>query len=365
MDGRLRERLQDLATNAPSGASAPPILVRRARRRIARNVAAGTLALSMLAFGLVAGVRLFASSPTIPADKPAVGPSGNSDSNISSPAVNVPADHAFTDTGTTISQGEVFSVTATGAATYRVGHTIGPQGVAVKKPACAYAQSKVTLTAPGLRCWSLIGRIGTSGVVFYVGPSLHVDAPVAGELFLGFNDSSYGDNSGAFSATISQGLTNGSFEEPVLPAGTWSTECRRMIPAWVIGGGCVNLSTGGSDSGNQWIDLNDSEWARPGSMTQTLPLSAGTYGLRFAFAGNTSKRCGGQGIKTLALLIDGHRIGTWSIDTTGPSLRLAWAQEHKDFTVSSPGRTKIEFLSTTHHNCAGPAIDDVRLVNLG
>jgi hypothetical protein len=40
-------------------------------------------------------------------------------------------------------------------------------------------------------------------VIFYVGPSFHLEAPFAGELFLGFNDSYDRDNSGAFSATIS------------------------------------------------------------------------------------------------------------------------------------------------------------------
>jgi len=366
MDGRIRERLNDLATDAPSGRLVPPIVVRRARRRVARNVTACVLALGLLAVGFAVGVRTLTNSSTLPASKPSSGPTGTTRLSVSSPSVNVPATQAFTDTGIAISQHEVFSVTATGTASYSTGHNVGPQGVGFKKFACTHAQSIAAFTAPGLRCWSLIGRIGTRGVVFYVGPSSHVEAPVAGELFLGFNESFYGDNSGAFTATISQALTNGSFEQPVLPAGTWSTECGTAIPDWVIGGGCVDLSTGGSASGKQWIDLNDSEGAPPGSMTQTLPLSAGTYGLRFAFAGNTSERCGGQGIKTLALLIDGHQIGRWSIDTTGPSLRLAWVKAHKNFTVSSPGQaTSIEFLSTTHDNCAGPAIDSVRLVKLG
>jgi hypothetical protein len=115
----------------------------------------------------------------------------------------VPATQAFTDTGIRISQGEVFSVTATGIASHRPGFTVGPQGVAFNEGTCAKAQSGSTFTAPGLRCWSLIGRIGTSGVIFYVGPSFHLEAPFAGELFLGFNDSYDRDNSGAFSATIS------------------------------------------------------------------------------------------------------------------------------------------------------------------
>jgi hypothetical protein len=41
--------------------------------------------------------------------------------------------------------------------------------------------------------------------MFYVGSNFRVQVPVSGELFLGFNDSLYGDNSGAFRAVISRG----------------------------------------------------------------------------------------------------------------------------------------------------------------
>jgi len=291
--------------------------------------------------------------------------SGSYEALISSgPVVRVPATQAFTSTGITLTKGEVFSVDATGTPSYRPGSTAGPKGVAFKKGTCAAAQSAHHFTAPGLRCWSLIGRIGTTGVIFYVGPSFHLQAPVAGALYFGFNDSIYSDNSGAFVAAINPALSNGSFEQPVLPAGTWSTECGTAIPAWVIGGGCVDLNTGGAATGNQWIDLNDSESSPPGSMTQALPLSAGTYSLHFAFSGNSTGACGGQGIKTMTLLVDGRQIGTYSFDTSGGQSN--WIQEHPDFTVSSRKQpTTIEFLSTTQENCAGPAIDSVLLVDLG
>ena len=208
MESRIRERLQDLATDAPSGPLVPPTVVRRARLRVARNVAVGTLALGLLGVGLVAGVRTLTNSSSQPAGKPP-GPTGTTGLKVSSPPVRVPATQPFTDTGITISQGEVFSVAATGTASHRPGFSVGPQGVAFDEGTCAEAQSRRRFTAPGLPCWSLIGRIGTSGVMFYVGPSFQVQAPVAGELFLGFNDSIYSDNSGAFTATIGPAPTNG------------------------------------------------------------------------------------------------------------------------------------------------------------
>ena len=175
---------------------------------MARNVAVGAIALGLLAFGLVAGVRTLTDSPTLPAGKPAPRPTGTTGTtpHVSGPTVRVRATQAFTGTGIRIRQGEVFSVVATGTASYRPGDTVGPGGVAFNQGTCAGAQSRHhnRFTAPGLACWSLIGRIGTGGVIFFIGPSFHVQAPVAGELFLGFNDSLYSDNSGGFRATISK-----------------------------------------------------------------------------------------------------------------------------------------------------------------
>jgi len=209
MDGRIRERLQDLATDAPSGPSVPPTVLRRAKRRVARNVAVGTLALGLAVFGLVAGVRTLTSSPTLPAGKPAPRPTRTTATtrHVSGHTVRVRATQAFTGTGIRIRQGEVFSVTATGTASYRPGKTVGPGGVAFNQGTCAGAQSlhENRFIAPGIACWSLIGRIGASGVIFYIGPSYSVQAPVAGELFLGFNDSLYTDNSGGFRATVRRG----------------------------------------------------------------------------------------------------------------------------------------------------------------
>jgi hypothetical protein len=122
--------------------------------------------------------------------------------------VSVPAAQPFTDTGIALTGGEHFSVSATGTPCYHAGSgCYGPNGVAFRSSShnytCSFIQYTTNdFTAPGLSCWSLIGRIGSSGVIFQVGKSLTLASPVSGELFLGANDNYYPDNSGAYSATI-------------------------------------------------------------------------------------------------------------------------------------------------------------------
>jgi hypothetical protein len=59
--------------------------------------------------------------------------------------------------------------------------------------------------AAELPCWSLIGRVGPSGAPFEVGSKITMTAAAAGEFYLGVNDNFFGDNSGAWSATITVG----------------------------------------------------------------------------------------------------------------------------------------------------------------
>lgn len=56
-----------------------------------------------------------------------------------------------------------------------------------------------------LNAWSVIGKIGQSGNDFNIGSYISFISNVSGELILGFNDSSYGDNSGLFVAFIYKG----------------------------------------------------------------------------------------------------------------------------------------------------------------
>jgi Tol biopolymer transport system component len=66
----FRHQLFDLAEDAPSGSSAPPALLRRARRRVVLTIAS-SVAIAVLVVGMgIAGVRALQTAPT-PADPPA------------------------------------------------------------------------------------------------------------------------------------------------------------------------------------------------------------------------------------------------------------------------------------------------------
>jgi hypothetical protein len=122
--------------------------------------------------------------------------------------VSVPAAQPFTDTGIALTAGEHFSVSAAGTPCYHSGTgCYGPDGLTFRSStgdyACSFQQYTTNdFTAPGLNCWSLIGRIGDSGVIFQVGNTFKLTSPVSGELYLGANDNYYPDNSGAYTATI-------------------------------------------------------------------------------------------------------------------------------------------------------------------
>ena len=57
--------------------------------------------------------------------------------------------------------------------------------------------------APLAPCWSLIGRIGSTGKIFAVGTLRIISSPVAGPLLLGVNDSSPAGNSGFWNVSLS------------------------------------------------------------------------------------------------------------------------------------------------------------------
>ena len=126
--------------------------------------------------------------------------------------VTVNADNpSFTDTGVALALNESFSITATGKAKWtQTSPSTGPNGYLFSQSngthACGYDQyhpyEVTSFLAPGLNCWSLVGRIGTSGPIFLVGTSLKMPAPYSGELYLAFNDDYYPNNSGDFVAMI-------------------------------------------------------------------------------------------------------------------------------------------------------------------
>jgi hypothetical protein len=116
-----------------------------------------------------------------------------------STTVSVPGAQPWTDTGVSVQAGDSVSITADGIiriAGSDPGKT--PDGA----PGCIATDSPTdSWEAPGLTCWSMIGQIG-SNAAFEVGSNDTFTATSSGELFLGVNDDYFPDNSGAWSASI-------------------------------------------------------------------------------------------------------------------------------------------------------------------
>jgi hypothetical protein len=122
--------------------------------------------------------------------------------------VEVPATAKWTDTGITLTASEEVKITASGTLNYGSGNAFRSSPAGVKWPlkVCGFDQytepgNGEPFPAPGVSCWSLIGRIG-SGPPIPVGKSLTFTAPVGGELYLGINDNNTADNSGHWTATV-------------------------------------------------------------------------------------------------------------------------------------------------------------------
>jgi hypothetical protein len=100
----------------------------------------------------------------------------------------------WTATGITVRRGEPLTITAKGEI------RIGGPGNPTASPSGAGATNAGN-PAPAVPTGALIGRIG-SGQPFLIGNQTQVQAPAAGQLFLGVNDSYLQDNDGTFQVQI-------------------------------------------------------------------------------------------------------------------------------------------------------------------
>jgi hypothetical protein len=78
----------------------------------------------------------------------------------------------------------------------------GPDGLTFPSAGCGADQYGHVFPARGLNCFSLLFKVGASGVWFPVGTSLTFRAPVAGELYFGVNDDNVTDNTGSWTVTL-------------------------------------------------------------------------------------------------------------------------------------------------------------------
>ena len=122
--------------------------------------------------------------------------------------ITVPANQAWTQTGTFVNAGDVIKISASGVISIGAGWPpMAPSGGA---PNCG---ARGGFPAGQLPCWSLIGKIG-DGPIFEVGNGRTLRVPNSGELLLGVNDDILGDNGGNWVATIRVPSSTATNESP-------------------------------------------------------------------------------------------------------------------------------------------------------
>jgi hypothetical protein len=131
-----------------------------------------------------------------PNDAPATpAPSNPSTGGSTSPqGLSVSAQQAWTPTGIIVSRGETLTISATGDINFGAGTSSsnGSSERSTANPVPAYGTG------------ALVARIG-NGKPFAIGSQMQFQAPAAGQLFLGINDTHVQDNSGAFEVQIQRG----------------------------------------------------------------------------------------------------------------------------------------------------------------
>jgi hypothetical protein len=121
--------------------------------------------------------------------------------------ITVQPAQAWTSTGITYQAGQQIVISASGILNWFTGGCNGkcissPDGLGSNQT-CPATQNP--LVAPGLKCYSLIGRIG-NGEPFQVGSCYSGVAATSGELQLGVNDENFPDNTGGWQAVINPEL---------------------------------------------------------------------------------------------------------------------------------------------------------------
>jgi hypothetical protein len=106
----------------------------------------------------------------------------------------VPAQQAWTPTGITVGRGDRLTINASGQIKFAAANeaTATPNGSNERSP---------DNPLPNVPTGALIGRIG-NGQPFAIGAQTQIQAPAAGQLFLGINDTHMPDNSGSYNVEI-------------------------------------------------------------------------------------------------------------------------------------------------------------------
>ncbi|MEV5712120.1 choice-of-anchor C family protein [Actinoallomurus sp. NPDC052274] len=158
-------------------------------------------------------------------------------------------------------------------------------------------------------------------------------------------------------------FSNGGFENPVVPANSFTTfNAGAEIGAWRVADGNVDLIGSGfwqAAEGNQSIDLDGNT---AGTVEQSVPTHfGGCYNVTFSLAGNPD---GGPAVKRGFLRVTQHGMGhpanqrNFAFDTTGKTRAdMGYVPQRFRFRALGPAVT-LAFGSTTA-GAFGPVIDAV------
>ena len=162
-------------------------------------------------------------------------------------------------------------------------------------------------------------------------------------------------------------VTNGGFEQPVVPDGTFIDYGAGdpSIPGWVIASGSVDVVNKNLTGvfpvhgGLQSLDLNG---FGPGTIYQDVPTVEGhTYQLTFYLSGNPFCTFG---VRTLTVTA-GSAVASYAFApdlTANPFGNQPFIREVLSFTGAAPS-TRVQFASTAG-DCAGPVLDDISVTEV-
>lgn len=116
-------------------------------------------------------------------------------SSASSGTFTVSGQRPWTPTGMVLRRGEAVTTRTSGEVKFGPG-TANPHGSSDKNPGNPM---------PNVGTGALIGKIGENGQPFFIGVDGRFQAPADGQLFVGINDSHFGDNEGSYQVEIQRG----------------------------------------------------------------------------------------------------------------------------------------------------------------
>jgi len=126
----------------------------------------------------------------------AVATTGNAQSPAGGNTITVSGQQAWTPTGITVRKGQTLTFNTTGEV--QLSADANDKAPSTGSASGRYAQRSAM---PRVLAGALIGKIG-NGQPFGIGSQTSIVAPASGQLFLGVNDDSFGDNQGSFQVTI-------------------------------------------------------------------------------------------------------------------------------------------------------------------